>query len=197
MINEKITKNTDCHSLVDNDMKIWSQKGTFIIFGILLMVYIAYQTKFLKVIPCENGILNGFLRSFIHISTKHLLANLAGIYLLYRAEVQVGTWKFIRVFFSILTISVVLESIYGLIFDNECSIGFSGVLFGFAAWSLLTDMEIEYTILFGLVGFMIVSSINNVKASLSGHVCGLLAGVITALYMGKVQKNPIHKEASF
>jgi hypothetical protein len=183
--------------IVDHDMKIWSQKYTFVIFLMILAIYFAYQTKTLKSIPCENGILNGIYRSFVHISTKHLLANLAGIYLLYRAEVQIGSESFLRVFSSILIMSVVLEVMYGLIFGVQCSIGFSGVLFGFAAWSICTERDMDYSLLALFVGLMMITSVGDPKVSLSGHISGFIVGMITALYMGKVQKQPLHKLASF
>jgi membrane associated rhomboid family serine protease len=197
MRKESIDKTISVKNIIKYDMKIWSQKYTFIIFVILIFIYACYQSGFFKSIPCENGIVNGVSRSFIHISTTHLLANLAGIYILYRAEMQLGSSKFLRTFISILVISIVFECIYSLLFKVECSIGFSGVLFGFAAWSILTEKKLDYSLLGLLAVFIVGTSIKDSKASFCGHLCGFMAGITTAIYMGQVPKADIHKFSSF
>lgn len=193
-----VITNKDAGTILDGDMRIWSRHGTFVIFLVLLAVYIAYHARIVTTIPCGGGVLDGVVRSFTHISTPHFLANLAGIYLLYRAEVQVGTSKFLRVFFSILVLSVGIEILFGMFFNCSCSIGFSGVLFGFASWSLFTEKEVNYSLLVGLVGLITVTSVmRGQKVSTTGHVAGFLAGILTAISMGNVNKVVVPKNATF
>ena len=188
---KEIIQGPDVKNIIDYDMKIWSQKYTFMIFMVLVVIYFSYQTGIFKTIPCGNDMVNGITRNFIHINTKHLLANLAGIYILYRAEVQLGPEKFLKTFISILIMSVVFECLCSKIFNTNCSIGFSGILFGFAAWSLFTEKDMDYPLLGFIIGFIVLSSIKDNNVSFVGHASGFVAGLVVALFMGNVEKRDV------
>ena len=75
---------------------------------------------------------------------------------------------------------------YKLLKSLPCSIGFSGVLFGVAAWELVTNKGFDWLVALSLVAMVAVPTIQNPKASLMGHIVGAIAGIIGGLIWGKI-----------
>ena len=82
-------------------------------------------------------------------------------------------------------LTVLLEGLIRYLTDGRinCSVGWSGVLFGLAVWEIVKEKEKVDSSLIIAIGAMVVSpSLQNPQASLIGHALGALAGFIVAMY---------------
>lgn len=183
---------SDVNKVLDLDMNLVGQKVTFSILVLVVIVFLMYQFGVIHTIPCSNNFFEGILRSFIHINIRHFVANIAGFYLLYRSEVELGPKKFSVVILSILFLSVLFEMMVSMFMKTNCSIGFSGVLFGVAAWELFSDGNVELFGLLTIIAFMTIPSLKDPKVSWLGHLAGFAAGTVVALTLGPVLTKEKH-----
>ncbi|MCP3682258.1 MAG: rhomboid family intramembrane serine protease, partial [bacterium] len=102
-------------------------------------------------------------------------------------EINMGCNKFVALILFLLLFNTMSEVIINKIFKRmPCSIGFSGVIFGIAAWELVTNKGFDWIVLLSL-GIMIAGpTIKNPKASLSGHIVGAISGVVGAILWKKI-----------
>ena len=148
----------------------------------IVVIFSLYTTTAIKTIPCGKNIMSIFYSNFVHIDLYHLLSNLFALYALSRVEIAVGGKQFVALIVFLLLFIVMTESIGHKIFPGlQCSIGFSGVLFGIAAWEMFTNKGFDWMIALSLIVMIAGPSINNPKASLIGHTVGAVSGVVAAL----------------
>lgn len=122
------------------------------------------------------------VRNFIHTNVIHLLANIAGLVILYKIESEKGTGSFTCIFFAILVLSSIIEYLmYTFVPSVNCSIGLSGIIFGFAMFELVCSKKCSLGALAGLVAVITLPSIQDTNVSVSGHIIGALSGFLTAL----------------
>lgn len=153
----------------------------------IVVVFSLYLTTAIKTIPCEKDIMSIFIGNFIHIDPYHLLANLFGLYSLARIERQIGTKRFIGLLIFLLLFTSITEVAIHKLYDKmPCSIGFSGVLFGLIAWEMVTNRELDFVLLTSIIMLVAAPSINNPKASLTGHAVGAISGIIGGIIWKKL-----------
>jgi membrane associated rhomboid family serine protease len=151
---------------------------------VLVCVYLAYYFKAWAKIPCGNDFLSIVASQFVHISLLHLAANLFSLWYMAMIERRLGIVKFLALVVSITLLSSIIDTLIG---KRRCSIGFSGVLFGLFAWSVLTMPGFKWYNL-GLVAVMLLAN-TGPNISLRGHAIGAISGVILGvgyrLFTGK------------
>ena len=119
-------------------MDIKKYQITLSLIFINLIVYILFNSKYFK-ICVDNDFLTRLSSNFIHIETLHLLSNIIGLITLSYIEKNIGTFKFIK----LICLLVILISIFELFFKNQCSIGFSGVLYGLISYDMITEKKFD------------------------------------------------------
>ena len=153
----------------------------------IIVIFSLYATTALKEIPCGKDVMSLFYSNFVHIDIYHLLSNLFALYALSRVEVATGGKKFTALIVFLLLFNTLAEAAMYRIFKGlPCSIGFSGVLFGVAAWELVTNKGFDWMVALSLVVMIAGPSIQNPKASLMGHTVGAVAGVVGGLLWSKM-----------
>jgi membrane associated rhomboid family serine protease len=153
----------------------------------IIVIFSLYATTALKEIPCGKDVMSLFYSNFVHLDVYHLLSNLFALYALSRVEVATGGKKFTALIVFLLLFNTLAEAAMYRIFKGlPCSIGFSGVLFGVAAWELVTNKGFDWMVALSLVVMIAGPSIQNPKASLMGHTVGAVAGVVGGLLWSKM-----------
>lgn len=153
----------------------------------IVVVFSLYATTAIKTIPCGKDVMSLFYSNFVHVDIYHLLSNLFALYALSRVEVATGGKKFTALIVFLLFFNTLAEAaIYRIFKGLPCSIGFSGVLFGVAAWELVTNKGFDWMVVLSLILMVVGPSIQNPRASLAGHVVGAVAGVVGALLWSKL-----------
>lgn len=143
---------------------------------VLVCVYFAYYLKAWSKIPCGNDFLSILASQFVHISLLHLASNLFSLWYMAMIERQLGIGKFLALVASIALLSTLIDTLIG---KRKCSIGFSGILFGLFAWSVLTMPGFKWYNL-GLVAVMLLAN-TGPNISLRGHAIGAVSGIILGL----------------
>jgi membrane associated rhomboid family serine protease len=143
---------------------------------VLVSVYLAFYTKKLTTIPCGNDFLSILSSQFVHVSLLHLASNVFSLWYLANLERSMGVAKFTTLVAGLAVASSAADALIG---NRHCSIGFSGVLFGLFAWSILTMRGFKWYNL-GLVGVMLMAN-TGPNISLRGHAIGAVTGVVFAL----------------
>lgn len=163
------------------NLKVWETKFTFTILLAIVTVYCLYHFQYWKNVPCENDFTNILFRNFIHTNTFHFISNLAGLIILYKVESSTGFNHFACIFTSILILNSFVEWVLYKNFDLSCSIGLSGIIFGFAVFELLTLSDCTLSAITGLVAMITLPSIKSTDISIVGHLVGVLSGIVVAL----------------
>ena len=160
-------------------MEISKCNKTISIFiaGVISLIYFLYNENILTTIPCDQTFSSKFLSNFFHINFFHLILNLVGLYLLSDLEQQIGSSKFVILFFLILIIS----SSFEYILQTGCSIGISGVLYGLVAYEMFKIKNIDYNVILTLVLLFLFS--NNSKISHTGHLLGFISGLLATILL--------------
>uniref|UniRef100_A0A6C0LWZ3 Peptidase S54 rhomboid domain-containing protein n=1 Tax=viral metagenome TaxID=1070528 RepID=A0A6C0LWZ3_9ZZZZ len=152
----------------------------------IIIIFSLYVTTALKQIPCGKDVMSIFYGNFVHVDIYHLLSNIYALYALSRVEVSIGYSKFIALVIFLLIFNTIIETVMYKIFKNlHCSIGFSGVLFGIAAWELVTSQDFDWVLITSLIVMVLGPTINNPNASFMGHLVGAISGIIGGLLWGK------------
>ena len=172
---------------MDNPTQIKDVPVSVFLAVSIIVVFSLYATTALKEIPCGKDVMSLFYSNFVHIDVYHLLSNLFALYALSRVEVATGGKKFTALIVFLLLFNTLAEAAMYRIFKGlPCSIGFSGVLFGVAAWELVTNKGFDWMVALSLVVMIAGPSIQNPKASLMGHTVGAVAGVVGGLLWSKM-----------
>jgi membrane associated rhomboid family serine protease len=172
----------------------------WIVSIVLVAIWIAYATKKLTKIPCQNTLLAGVQRNFIHIELPHLAANLFTFWVLSRIEDRMGSAVYAGLIAALLVIFTLSEYAIGraAIGKNpKCSIGFSGILFGLVAWELLTARtKLDWQLVLALAAMIITPSLASRKVSFTGHLLGAVCGLVLGAVTLAVQKSLNKKKQS-
>ena len=152
----------------------------------IVVIFSMYATTALKEIPCGKDVMTVFYSNFVHVDMYHLLSNIYALYALSRVELSMGGKRFTGLIVFLLLFNTLAETVMYRIFKGlPCSIGFSGVLFGVAAWEMATTQDFDWVMVSSLITMVAGPSIQNPKASLMGHAVGAVAGVIGGLMWSK------------
>lgn len=163
------------------DLKVWETQLTFSILISMTIVYCLYHFKYLIDVPCKNSFINVVLRNFIHTNTFHFISNLAGLIILYKVESSTGFNHFALIFLSLLFINSIIEWVLYQYTNMKCSIGLSGIIFGFAVFELMNVSNCTLSALIGLVAMITLPSIKNSDVSVLGHLIGVVSGMIIGM----------------
>lgn len=145
----------------------------------IIVIYLLFTTNIISEIPCGTSIHTIFMNNFVHIDGAHLISNLYALYAISRIEEKMGFKPFIWLIVFLLAFNTLVEyMLRNVIKDMNCSIGFSGILFGLITWELLTTRKLDVQLIISILISVITPSFSNKKVSLSGHVVGALSGVI-------------------
>lgn len=132
---------------------------------------------------CDGSLLHAYLRQMHHGNVTHLMANLGAFAsLTYSIQNVVGSYQYLAILITISVLSGLID--YWLtnqtIISVQCSIGFSGVVFGLLGWSLAQQRGFNKQLLIDLA-LLMYPSLTTPNISFSGHLIGLLAGLIAFL----------------
>ena len=162
----------------------------------IIVIFSLYATTALKQIPCGKDVMSLFYSNFVHVDIYHLLSNIFALYALSRVEVAVGGKKFTGLIIFLLLFNTLAEAgMYRVFKSLPCSIGFSGILFGVAAWEIVTNRGFDWLVALSLIVMIVGPSIQNPKASLMGHAVGAVSGVIGGLLWSKIAKSKHLKDS--
>lgn len=165
--------------------KVVQRPVTAFVTTILIVVMLLYSIGLLKDLQCGKTVINGLNRSFIHADWQHIMGNLFAFFVMSRIEANHGSKFFAILIAQILALETIIELMARQFFDLNCSIGFSGVLFGLVAWELINDKDLDLALFLGLGAMVVAPSMENNRASLVGHFIGALSGVIVGMYYKK------------
>jgi len=147
---------------------------------VMTIIFLLYKSNTIKNIPCGNDLGSVIISQFVHVSFVHLIANLFTLWYLANLERNLGWQKFILLVVVIALISSAIDTIIGdKAGKRECSIGFSGVLFGLVAWSVLTTGGFKWYNVAMVAGLVLTNMGPHI--SVRGHVIGAVTGLILAL----------------
>lgn len=159
---------------IHNDIPI----STFLALSFVL-IFLMFNANVISAVPCNKTIKDVFLSNFVHLDTAHLISNLYALYALSRVEKQMGYKSFIWLFIFILLLNTLLEFVVKKMFSNvNCSIGFSGVLFGLMTWEITSNNEVDIQIILAIIATVLSSSFGKNNISLVGHFIGAISGII-------------------
>ena len=189
-------------------MKIIDKEAQFIIpafFCILLFIFINLNKFFLVTdfSYWSSNLINQPYRiisySFVHKDLNHLLSNLFGIVVIRYCFINLNL-KSIFLFFYLIVFLIPIQTFYLFIWDNflfynpnHLLVGFSGIIFGSFSFILLSSIygkEYFVNIYIGLKKSYEINKLMSIflflgilyslfpGISLSGHIAGLLSGVI-------------------
>lgn len=153
--------------------------------GIVTLTLIAIQIFASKTfMDCgDTGISRQVLHSLIHGSATHLLVNIFTFIQLFRLEQALGSRDYFILIIIILLLSSLLywlmnKLLYGS--EIQCSVGFSGVLFGLLVWSRMVinggSFDLKELLLWS--SLLIFPVLQNPRISLLGHLSGFLVGLM-------------------
>lgn len=161
-----------------NSANVWSTTG--IVTLTLIAIQIFAGKSFTNCDDTSAG--RQILHSLVHGSAVHLLVNIFTFIQLYRLEQILGS----RNYFILILIILILSSLLYWLINKllygsylQCSVGFSGVLFGLLVWSRMVinggSFNIREILLWS--SLLIIPVLQNPRISLLGHLSGLLVGL--------------------
>lgn len=159
---------------------------TKILLVSMIVIFLLYFTTILKDTPCgTNSTTFGevFMSNFIHTDFYHLLGNVMALYGLSRIEEKFGMKKFVMLTVYLLVMNSVIEVSLHKILTVPCGIGFSGVIFGFMTFEMVTERSID--IYLGLAVLTMLMAQRGKNVSLLGHAVGAFSGVLSGLALKK------------
>lgn len=155
---------------------------------VVIVIFSLYTTNAIKTIPCEKNMIDNFKSTFVHVDCIHLMSNLYALYALSRVERELGFKKFFFLIIFLVCVNTAFETgVHKLTNKIPCSIGFSGVLFGIMTYEIITHKGIDSYILSSILVIVILPSLQFKNVSLSGHLLGVISGVLSALLFKKLK----------
>lgn len=150
-------------------------------------------------VPCDRSYQSALVRPALHASFNHLLLNMATFYAISQSiESHVGVFNFVL----LIAFMWLVTSMFDVVFNLPCSIGFSGIILGLIVWDLFNKgaLRWDFAAFSGLVLIWLqplASGQRNV--SMHGHLYGIVAGLLAVLvlpakklrssaYLGPVQR---------
>lgn len=151
-----------------------------IIFIILILIFVRHGILNYP-FSCKHTILSIAYRNLVHNNIFHILINLYSLYVLSRIERQIGFQKFLQLVSVIFILATLMEYILSKQIYVNCSIGFSGILFGLLAWEMITERDIDLKLIAMLTFIVVRPNLMSRRASLVGHSVGAISGAIVGL----------------
>jgi len=148
---------------------------SYIIIGVLILVYFTKLNNYSTSIEPLNYV----LRSLYHANTSHLVANCISFYALSFIEEVIGKAQFAFAILFIWIVSSILLYTYHTIVPSKkvYTVGFSAVIFGLIVvyYSMINKSA---GITFAGLAISIIPQLFMSGISVSGHICGIIAGII-------------------
>ena len=163
----------------------------------LIIIFVLFNAKVLNAIPCGDNIGQVFASNFCHIDTVHLLSNLFALYTLSSVEQEMGYKPFVWLLIFLVLLNTLMEYAFRVLFAyKECSIGFSGILFGFMFYEIFSKKKFDIEIFIATVITVMVPSLSDKshKISTMGHVIGALSGIVGAVMWKKIYRTRVSPE---
>lgn len=153
---------------------IYYNNPIVIVVGIILFLF-TFENKN---DVCNKSLFGSFLRQFHHGNLTHFLFNMTAFAnLTYNIQNKVGWTTYLLIIFMIMILNTLADYIlYGADIIH-CSIGFSGVVFGLLGWSLFYQRELSLSLITDII-LLLLPSLWIRKISFSGHLIGLLSGIL-------------------
>lgn len=156
----------------------------------LIVVFLLYTFQIIKQLPCGNKPHHVFMSSFVHIDPAHLMSNLYALYAISRVEQEMGWQPFVWLLIFLMCFNTLAEFfVRKLIPSLNCSIGFSGILFGLITWEIASRHTVNMDMILAIVLMVATPSTKSANVSLSGHAIGAVSGIF-----GGVLWQMIHKK---
>ena len=146
-----------------------------LIMGLITLMYTFGQ---LQSLPCDQDLGSAFLRNFIHVDWLHLILNMYTFYRLMPIELIFGSSFYLILLGFLILFQTIIEWIINLYFEINCSIGFSGILFGLFTWMILSLRGQDWKMLSALILSIFASSARDPRLSLLGHLMGVVSGLL-------------------
>jgi membrane associated rhomboid family serine protease len=153
----------------------------FVIFTIIILILSFYQFNEIDngngKNMCNKKLYNSFARQFYHGDISHLLSNLFVFFQLsYLLDKILDLESYLLLIVSLI---VLLSLIDYVLYKNNlinCSIGFSGVVFGLYAWVLLYNKGFNKALFIDLI-VLLYPSLVVPNISFIGHLTGIIVGI--------------------
>jgi membrane associated rhomboid family serine protease len=181
--------NNEIKQKLDN---FFERKVSIILSIIVCIVFIIYKIPLVKNLPCDRNIVSTFATNFVHTDYYHLIANLYGLFAFSKIEDDIGSKNFAILVSLILVITSVIESYVKQIFNLNCSIGISGLIFGLFGYDLTSRQDFDFFILSSITIIFLRISAESKHVSFYGHVIGLLVGIVLGFLL-KFKRNSTKK----
>lgn len=153
----------------------------------MVIIYLLFYFNILANIPCNKSIKDVFYGQFVHIDIYHLFFNIYTLYSLSRIEREMGYKSFIYLLIFLLIFNTIVEYFLRYIFTNlKCSIGFSGILFGFITWDMVSKKQLDKELIISIILLIFLPSTNSQKVSFVGHTIGAISGITAAILWKKI-----------
>lgn len=158
--------------------------------GLLVVLFVLYGTKG-SAPPCGDSAIQAIQRHFVHASLPHLMANLFALYAVLHVEVYLGLARYILLLIILFTLTTLGDMAMRALTKKAgktpvCSIGFSGILFGLLTWEIVYMGRLDWRLLLAIGVVVVLPTIQNPRASLTGHAMGALAGLVAGLAFKKI-----------
>jgi len=158
---------------------------------IVSMVSLFLSGKSDGLIDCANtgSIYQETLHSFIHGNWTHLLVNMYSLYILRYLELSYGSMTYTLIIIIMLILSSLIQAgITKLPYwpFQSCSVGFSAVILGLIVFDRLNINQwvIDGNQLKYMFILLILPVLRDPRTSLTGHLSGMISGVILAFASG-------------
>ena len=151
---------------------------TFISSLIMAVITLMYTFGQVQTLPCGPDLISSFLRNFIHVDWFHLILNMYTFYRLMPIELIYGSTFYVFLIILLVFFQTLIEWGINSYFVINCSIGFSGILFGLVTWSILSLRGQDWSILVALILSIFSSSAQDPRLSLLGHLLGVFSGLL-------------------
>jgi membrane associated rhomboid family serine protease len=145
----------------------------------MLIIFLLFNYKVISSIPCGKNVYEITMSNFVHTDTAHLLSNLYALYAISRLEKEMGFIPFMWLLIFLISSNTIMELFVRSVCKNiNCSIGFSGILFGLFTWELVSNNKLDIELLLAIVIMVVGPSLKSSNISLSGHILGAVTGII-------------------
>ena len=144
---------------------------------VLIIIFLLYHLKLIS-IPTDHTILNVMYSNVFHLNFYHLVSNLIILYSLIQIEEQLGVKSFLSLLTFLIIVNTFTEYIYRF-FNNQISIGFSGILYGLIAWEIYTNKNVTLELVFAII--LRIGTTYKSGESIVAHIIGALSGIGTAI----------------
>ncbi|HRN71328.1 MAG TPA: rhomboid family intramembrane serine protease [Candidatus Woesebacteria bacterium] len=150
-----------------------------ILSGFLISVYIV-SNNISPLIYCQPNFFNSISRTFLHANLAHLTGNVVSLQQIGSILIlSYGNTLFAKVTILITVLEIFTDYFLTRYFQINCSIGYSGVIFGLLTYLLITT-RVPLNQLGIILAFQLLPGFLSPGISNFGHMLGILNGVIAS-----------------